>query len=474
MRLFASLYWDVDFTGFGLMETFDDIVDVGMRWNIEGGLQRLEVTVPAHSRTDAYNRYAGGTTGIGHLGWRMVVYDSLLDRYISGTVYEITPDTDFRTVKYTCAGAWKRAAADVYKLSDFPGTGNTDAIIKDILTDSVTFANSDQSNIDPTSLSVGGWNPLEQRRNDPRPTEAIAQLAAMGDSSGNQYDFYFVDGTFRGSTILSKPYAYFKQRDATNGSTWTFSKEDISQFSLARNIWDLRRDVHIAHGRITGTDNGGAARSNLVDTTANFLNGEVSVGDRVVNITTGLSYTVDTLTSATQLDMNTEAGTEWSNGDKYSIQSKEMVWTNTGTSTETDLWTVQFQEARPEMDATQAQKYGDAVLAQYEKPVQQQAFTLGSDTIRSWADGALAPLWRPLFMDSFYFQITDLYPYPDLASFGNADNRRTTFLASAMDYEYSTNKLRIVPTEDARLDVLLQQIMREQRDLSQIVSAESK
>jgi hypothetical protein len=107
-------------------------------------------------------------------------------------------------------------------------------------------------------------------------------------------------------------------------------------------------------------------------------------------------------------------------------------------------------------------------MATYEKPVQQQAFVISAPTIRD-GNGTRWPLWRPLMGDSFYFRITDLFP--EAAVFGASDDRSQTFIATAMDYSYRNNRLRVVPgTNDTRLDVLMQQALAEKRDLSQIVS----
>ena len=58
--------------------------------------------------------------------------------------------------------------------------------------------------------------------------------------------------------------------------------------------------------------------------------------------------------------------------------------------------------------------------------------------------------------DSFYFRISDIFPAA--AVFGDSDDREQTFMAVAMDYTYSDNRLRIVPsTNDSRLDALLNQ-----------------
>jgi hypothetical protein len=460
-ELFAARYNDVDYSGTSPVESFQDVADVGMRWSIAGGLQRLEVTVRARSDFDAWDRYTN------HLGHRIAVYDQYVDRYIAGTVYEVVPND--RLVTYVCGGPWKRTADDYYELGDFPGSGDTDAIIKDILTDSVAIVDSDQSNIDASSVAIGAWTPLNNQRQSKPAKKAIEELVPMGDSSNNAMDFYLVDQAFNG-VKLQKPLAYFKSRSTTASPDWQFERADLSArgLSLSRSIWELRRNIWIGAGRISGTDDGAGSRANLEDSTASFTNGDVSVGDRVVNITQGKSFTIDTITSGTVLDMNNEDGSNWTNGDQYTIEVKQIKIQNTGTSTESDLWSVYYPELRREMDATQAGVYGDQILATYEKPVQQQAFVLSSPTIRD-GGGTRWPLWRPLMGSSFYFRITDLFP--EAAVFGASDDRQQTFLVVAMDYTYRDNRLRIVPsTNDTRLDVLMSQALAEKRDLSQIVS----
>lgn len=464
--LHAIRYDDVDYSGTTPAEHLENVEDIGVRWSIVGGLQRMEVTVRARSDLDGWDRYQN------HLGHRIAVYDKFADRHIAGQVYEISPSQDWRTITYICAGPWKRTADDYYALADFPATGNTDAIIKDILTDSVSIANSDQTNIDGSSVAIGAWNPLERHNHSPPASTAIMELAEIGDNSNNAMDFYFVDTPFNG-TQLQKPLPYLKARSTTASPDWMFERADLAPggLSLSRNIWDLRRDVWIGHGRISGTHTGSNGR-NLIDSGASFENGKVSVGDRVVNRTQNKVFTVLTIASGTQLNINQNDAGNWVTNDVYTIDYKGSLpnWVNTGTSTETDLWSVYYSEYRSEFDTTQGGLYGDMVMAQYEKPIQQQAFVISAPTIRD-GNGSRWPLWRPLMGDSFYFRITDLYP--EAAVFDASDDRSQTFMAVAMDYTYRNNRLRVVPaSSDSRLDVLIKQALADQRTISEFISTE--
>jgi hypothetical protein len=96
----ALRYDDLAYAGTAPAEMFDSIADLGARWSLPGGLQKLQLTIKGKSRADVYERYRD------HLGHRIAVYDSLIDRYIAGQVYEIITDGNY--VDYICAGGWRR------------------------------------------------------------------------------------------------------------------------------------------------------------------------------------------------------------------------------------------------------------------------------------------------------------------------------------------------------------------------------
>jgi hypothetical protein len=346
--LFVSRYDDVDYTGNAPVESIHSVQDIGLRWSIAGGLQRLEVTMRAHSDFDAWDRYQN------HLGHRIAVYDGLLDRYIAGTVYEIVPDG--RLVTYICAGPWKRVNDDIYSVSQMSDltlpTDDTDVVVKDILDDVVTVSNSDQSNIDSTGEDIGAWT-ANRRGIGVFAGEAIEELTAIGTSGNAPLDFYFVDAPFSG-VQLQKPLPYLKARSTTASPDWQFERADLASggLSLSRNVWNLARDQRIGYGRVTGTDDGTGSRANLEDSGADFLDGRFSVGMRVVNVTQNTTYRIDGINNPTTLDLNSEGGTEFTNGDRYVVFFDEPTWTTVATSSETDLWTKKYREERLEMDAT--------------------------------------------------------------------------------------------------------------------------
>ena len=425
-------------------EALGDVSELGVKWGMPGGLQRIELTVKARSRYDAYARYKG------HLGQRIAVYDSFCDRYLGGQIYEIIPDGWH--VTYVCGTDWKRTYDDFYNVSDFPGAGDTDVIIKDILTDSVSIASADQTNIAGSGVAIGGWIP--DHTPGTYPGNAIAELANVGHSTAAQMDFYFVDQPFLGARMQA-PKPYFKARSTTADPDWIFSIEDLAPngVTMARNIWNLKTLVWIAYGRLSGTCDAGSGAT-LIDAGNNFITSGVRPGDRVVNVTDNLVFEVAAVDDANTLSFTDTTATNWAVTEVYSIKLRDPIWT-AGSAESSDYWSVRYREIRPELDQVQAEIYRDQLADTFSAPILQQAFVISSPTIKDTI-GAKWPLWRPLMGDSFYFRVSDIFP--EAAIFGTSDNREQTFMAVAMDYTYSNNRLRVVPSmPDSRLDAILNQ-----------------
>lgn len=125
----------------------------------------------------------------------------------------------------------------------------------------------------------------------------------------------------------------------------------------------------------------------------------------------------------------------------------------TYTSTQTDLWTVDRVTTQSQFNVTQANQYSQMILAMFEKPVQQQSFTISGPFIRD-ASGNKWPLWEVVKRGRAYMRMADFYPQAE--TLGKTIDRTQTFCIVAMDYDYISNVLRITPdSPDARLDVLL-------------------
>ena len=84
---------------------------------------------------------------------------------------------------------------------------------------------------------------------------------------------------------------------------------------------------------------------------------------------------------------------------------------------------------------------------------QVQAFTVTAPTIRD-GNGARWPLWEVIAQGGGYIRVNDLFPAA--AIFGESNNSLTVFRITALDYDYTSNTLRInVDNQDRRLDVRL-------------------
>jgi len=104
--------------------------------------------------------------------------------------------------------------------------------------------------------------------------------------------------------------------------------------------------------------------------------------------------------------------------------------------------------------ATAAAQYRDLVLAQYKDYQQSASFKLNTHLYSEW--GAKWPLWRAIADFPFRFILVDLIPESTvLSSKLELDNKRA-FITLALEYDYDSNTLTIVPdTEDNRADAML-------------------
>lgn len=458
-KLMAARYDDVNLRRLSgvPVETFDSIMDLGVRLAFPGGLQRLELTIKAKSRRDAYDRYQH------HQGQILIVFDNLMDKYIGGQVFEVLPDGLFIT--YIIGGSWKRLSMMRWTLGSRPAYGpavNTEDVIIDLLDDSGTaFSNTDQANISGTSVNAGGWvnQTLMGSSAGINGAQVVTELVAVGDSSDRLVNFYFVNGRFLGPMTLDLPKPYLKSVTTNADPDWQIEMKDIAPGGLmvSRNIWNLKTAIRVAYGRYrglcttTGTNNGV-----LTAAGATFETNQVAPGDAVYNLTTWQRYTVKSVDTQTQLTVTEDSTTAFraidADSDQFSIRLSNTLHTAAAAGT-VNYWDVTSIEDFPYLDQTQAVQVRDKLVALYDEPVQQQSFVLGSKYIKNGI-GVREPLWRPLFEGSFYFKIVDLWPELELLKL--SDNRKASFWSVALDYTYRNNRLRIVPsTEDSRLDVLL-------------------
>ena len=270
-KLFAARY---NTAGTSLLEFIQDPADVGIRWELPFGPIRAEVTVKNKSRFDGYARYSD------HHGQRICVLDSYLDAPVfDGWVYEVRLDGQFTT--YIIGGPVFRHSDSYYEVGDKIASGDTDAWIKDILTDKVTILSTDQSNIASTSTNADyyGFDFDE----GVLPADAIKELSLMSDASDNLYDYWVKTAPLAG-VLPQAPIPYFSARSTSASVDWRINRGDMSQDGarISRNIWNLKRSVTVWYGVIYGYHAAVANSANLIDSLdRNFVDLGVNVGDRV-------------------------------------------------------------------------------------------------------------------------------------------------------------------------------------------------
>lgn len=312
-RLFASRYSIVPAkSNPELLETFDGIEKLGIRWSLEGhGIERIELTMPARNRNDFYDRLEN------HHGQRIAIYPDYLIRPMSGFVSEVQAD-GFNRVKYIVKGpAWR-----LENLLDTTVYDLTPPIREVLISTLTNYApiidDTNFSNLEANSASLAGWQPKFPEGN--YPTEIIGEMVEKRDDVGNVFDFWIQDQPFSGVSLRDFE-AYYKSRNTLLGADWIVSLSDLGDISLARDINDLVTNSYVYYGTLVGTISAVTSYNvflpNLegeLSGTSLVLNSGIVPGDKVTNITRNFSTKVldvsfSTSRLITELPSNVASGT---------------------------------------------------------------------------------------------------------------------------------------------------------------------
>jgi hypothetical protein len=419
--------------------------NLGVRWALPGGLQRLEFTIRAKSRFEARQRYND------HLGDRIALFDGMMDTPIcDGWVYEIIPDGVH--VHYIAAGSWKRHEGKVKFTDPSSTTDNTNVFLGELLTGLFAdFVQTATTYLEDTGTDVGNYT-ISTESTPPNGAKIVNDLIAMGNSNNEIVDYWLVPSAISG-IYPNKPYAYFKGRDSTDTISWQCRERDLSALDISRNIWDLANTVWVAYTQTTTVSSGGTdgSTSIVVASATNFV-----IGDEIQILTDNNNFhstsvgniSGSTFTLIDPLPHTAAAGNM--------VKRVEPVDTATASDADsgTNYWTDTAIYSKPELNQTQAEQYRDALLAQYKDPAQLASFTIGSGYIRNYA-GSRLPVWRMLINPGI-IRINDLFA--DGATFTNSIDGLQSFRIVAMDYDHNGRSMRVTPDtlNEARLDVLLQ------------------
>jgi hypothetical protein len=412
-------------------------------------MQRLEITVKASSRQDAYNRYRE------HLGAGFALVDDFMDYPISdGWVYEVVPDG--LHVHYIIGGAWKRHSDEYETDNPSAGTDDTDVYLKALLTAHVEAVSSTQSNVAATSLDIGEAFKVNEITGTP-PDEIVKTLIDMGTSTaGEILDYWIVPNRLNG-VFVRDPLPFFAKRDSTDWADWEVNRRDIKRLQLSRNIWRLANDVKVGYtpaSSINTNVTSGAPGFVLVSATG-FNQGDeirIQLGNPAEDKywTTMISNLSGT--TVTCQDTFPQAAAA---GNRVESQSMQLTSAATDSTSQSDYWTREYRERRSDMEQTQAEAYRDLYLEAYANPVQKSGFTISSGYVRDKV-GAKIPVWRML-INPGKVRINDLFPENN---FTDHLNRLDSFRIVGLDYDHSRRSMRVTPDAfdgDNRIDVLLQQ-----------------
>jgi len=456
VKLYAGRF-SGNITNGSMLEAFDEIERLGIRWNIESfGVERIEVTVKTKGPIDQYNRlnthFGGAAQNLPRIG----VYDSNLYQCVSGYTTGIRPEGQNKITYIAKGPGWNHYDYFGPTYTSYTSATTTSAMLIKFLEDDMTILSDDMSNIEETSTALGGWQ--HPARIGIYPGDFIEYARKASNSAGQLWDYYCKDSPMEWGKIMAYV-PHFRNRANRTTVDWRVSINDLSSLSLDRDMSEFRSHVVLWYGTYAMTAASGGGTSTLNVTGATFLDGRFSVGDEVRNLTDGSTARIREIASSTQLltsNLNGGADNLFSNGDSISIQCKRLYnQSSAGSySTFTHL-NRRIAEHRPELNATQADQYSTATHNFYGVPVQSAAFTVSAPYIRD-ANGAKRPLWSPVFAGGGLIQITDLYPAAAVSLSQDGTNNLDTFTITSMDYDYTSNQLRVgVNVPDSRLDAKL-------------------
>jgi hypothetical protein len=235
MELQAALYTNSTASP-SLENIYRDVSDTNITWAIHGGVISFgfSIAMPEYQAWRFFKDYPG---------YRVCLLDDYVDKPVAdGHITDISLTQS--GVRVDCRGFWDRHF-DQYYVQTVTDTDSTSDVIKDALTNNVPFVSSTQSNIDETSTVIGFWEPPDEGI---FPGDLIQKMAALSDSSNNQWNYYLVNQQLQGA-IPQLPLPYFKAQVDDGTFDWQVWKKDLAKgsFSMTRSISKLANDVQVIY-----------------------------------------------------------------------------------------------------------------------------------------------------------------------------------------------------------------------------------
>ena len=427
-----------------------------IRCSLPGWLQRMTFSAIAPS--------------IGHAamwvdqwaGYRCRAYSNTLNLPM-GRIYAIY--NSGREVFFEVVGAWRSHENERYVTSYSPDITIT-AFLEAVLDANVPDVGADAANLATNTTEVGDLFFREIEEGDGVAPKAIVEaLLSMSDADSATYDYWCEAGPFNRSIPRRDRAKYVKRQKTAALALWNLRLSDLQESGIEASIFGYRSTIRVKYDKVTGTTTNSSIY--LIDSTKNFVDEGVRIGDMATNLTrssTGGTPGTPTYgfigSIATTINDNDTLGSltgyNWwqdSNGDDYSITLNTMAEvTATATATPT-LWTAVGETVEAKgLNATQATQMAQELLDDLSNPVLMKPITVGSGKVRDF-NGAEYPSWAMLWKPA-YFRITDLYAEPGAR---NVDliARRGAW-STAYDYDHNSRTLSITPTRPSdRLDTQL-------------------
>jgi len=453
------------------LEQFESVESAGIRWQLNNfGIVRLEVIVNRADAFSAFESYAN------HQGQRLALYADWIYIPMSGWITECVW-LSANQIKYIVKGPFVRMVEKLVRRF-YPVSTTLTAVIENVLDSYVTIDDGTTDELEVNATITNGWNPDQPEGEYPK--DIIKDILKLSNSSNDLMDFWFTDNPMiAGSLQQFKP--HYQARDtAVLTPDWVLYRRDIDKLNLSRGITNVATVARVWYGLVTGTFTAVTA-TRLTDAGATFISDSVVPGDKITNITTGGVTNIVNVVSQTQLDYDgwkakttgtcdggsttsltdstvdfidlgvivgdvvtnlldkatgtitavatnlltiagaMSGGKKNDAGERYEVSAAGIVGndysiktTNPNRFEEVQIdadteafWPSEVAEFINNSDATQAAQIAALLLSN--EAEQEQSFTVRGDTIRD-GNGSLWPLWQPIANGGGTVQIVDLLP----------------------------------------------------------------
>ncbi len=259
------------------LEQFSSVQSAGIRWQLDKfGVTRLEVIVNRSASYAAFDSYTN------HQGQRLALYSDWVNVPITGWIMECVW-LSANQIKYIAKGPHIRMMESLVRRF-YPAATTLTAVIENVLGSYVTIDDGTTDEIETNATITNGWNP-DQPEGE-YPIDIIRDILKLSNSSFDVMDFWLTDNQMSAGNIQQYKPHYQARDTAVLSPDWVLYRRDVDSLNLSRGINNVATVSRVWYGLVTGTIT--AINSTvLTDATADFIGDGVTPGDKITNITTG-------------------------------------------------------------------------------------------------------------------------------------------------------------------------------------------